>query len=186
MRSSRRRAGARTRWRTTGFLAALSMLAGGCQIDWATPAPTPIVLDRGLPPSSGVMVEENGSAGTRSWYSPPASWSADSDLAVWASPYSIRAGDSLEVFAHARYAPLRIELFRLGYYGGAGGRLRFAADSVSAGLQPPCGRTTSGVVSCPWSRTFSIPTDSAWRSGIYLLKATDSRGKTWSYPFVMK
>ena len=180
VRSVNRRVGPRL------ALAALAILATGCRIDWATPATPAVVLNRGLPPASAVIPAENASSGTRAWYSPPSAWSADTDLAVWASPYSVRAGDTVDVFAHAHYAPLRIELFRLGYYGGAGGRLTFAADPVAAGGQPPCGPSESGVVSCPWARTLAIPTDSSWRSGIYLIKATDTRGKTWSYPFVVK
>ena len=166
-------------------LASLTLLAAGCRIDWATPVAPPVVLNRGLPPASGVIPLENKAAGTRDWYSPPAAWSGDTDLAIWASPYSVRAGDSLEVFAHARYGPLRIELFRLGDYGGAGGRLEFAADSVPAAVQPPCTASADGVVNCAWTRTLAMSTDPTWRSGIYLLKATDVRGKTWSYPFVL-
>ena len=102
---------------------AMLALTAGCRIDWATPAPPPRVLERGAPPVSDVISVENAASGTRAWYSPPSAWSADSDLAVWASPYSVMAGDSLDVFAHARYGPLSVELFRLGYYGGTGGRL---------------------------------------------------------------
>lgn len=162
------------------------VIVSACRIDWATPAIAPQALDRGLPPASTVISAENGASGTRTWYSPPSAWSADSDLAIWAAPYSVRAGDTLDVFAHARYAPLRIEVFRLGYYGGAGGRRKFTADSVKAGLQPPCGQATNGITNCPWARTLTIATDSNWRSGIYLAKATDRRGKTWSYPFVLR
>lgn len=175
--------GSRKAFSVLAFLA-LGLVAG-CQIDWATPAAQPVVLDRGLPAASSAVPSENAATGTRDWYSPPNAWSADSDLAVWASPYTVRAGQPLDVFIRARYGPVRLDLYRLGYYGGLGGRLRYSADSVAVGTQPPCAPSTSGVFECPWSRSAVIPTDAAWRSGIYLLKATDTRGRTWSYPLVV-
>ena len=178
----RRRA---ARWVLT--LSALVSAVGACSGSDRMTSPAPVrVLDRGVPPASPEIATENAVVGTRAWYSPPAAWSADSDLAIWASPYSLQAGDTLDVFAHARYGPLRVELFRLGYYGGLGGRLMSRTDTVIASLQRPCGRSARGIVNCAWSRTLAIGTGSGWRSGIYLVKATDTRGKTWSYPFVVR
>ena len=174
-----------TRGRALAF-ALLGLMATGCGDEIPAIVAPPRVLERGTPPLSAALAQENATAGTRDWYSPPSGWSADSDLAVWASPYSVRAGDSLSVFVHARYGPVRVQLFRLGYYSGLGGRQLFARDSVPAGPQPPCGPSLSGVVRCPWTRTTVIKTDSAWRSGLLLVKVTDTRGKTWSYPLVLK
>ena len=169
------------------FLASATLAATVSACNDEIPATAPIrALDRGLPPASSAIPSENGGVGTRDWYSPPTAWSADSDLAIWASPYSVRAGDTLRVFAHARYGPLSIRLYRLGYYGGAGGRLVFSRDSVAASPQPACEASSAGVTRCPWASTLALQVDPAARSGIYLVKATDARGKTWSYPLVVR
>lgn len=163
-------------------LLALALLA--CK-EAVAPAPPVEQLARGAPPPSPVIALENQNPGTRDWFSADADRAAPQDLTLWASPYDALPGDTIDVFVHARYGPVRLSLYRLGWYGGTGGRLLLEDTAVVAGLQPACSSPSPGPVYCPWSRTARLPLSVSWPGGIYLVKATDSRSKTWSYPFVV-
>ena len=65
-----------------------------------------------------------------------------------------------------------VEIYRTGYYGGAGARLLSTLKSIPVGPQPACNRnTTLGLVDCSnWSVTATLTTSSSWTSGIYLLR----------------
>ena len=43
-------------------------------------------------------------------------------LAMWASPYAVSAGDTLDVYVHSVAAMLLLQVYRLGWYGGVGGQ----------------------------------------------------------------
>ena len=105
---------------------------------------------------------------------------------MWAAPYAITVGDTLSVFIHASSGPVSVALFRMGWYGGIGGRLLWSQDSVAAGAQPACTPPFPGPVECPWRATLRIPVRLTWTSGIYLLKVTNLAGQSGLYPVVVR
>jgi hypothetical protein len=112
-------------------------------------------------------------------------WAPQNQLALWASPYAPRYGDTIAVYIHATRGPVNIAVYRLGWYGGAGGHRVFTADSVAASPQPSCSAPFPGPVTCPWARTMRIPIADDWVSGVYLIKATDQSHLVGYYPFVL-
>lgn len=129
-------------------------------------------------------VVENGAPGTRDWLT--SNFADQNDLAIWAAPYAITAGDTLSVFIHSTSSPLAVAVFRLGWYGGSGARLHWTQDSVDANPQPACAAAYPGPVECRWTRTLRIRVAPTWASGIYLIKATNRAGKSGFYPFVVR
>ena len=69
-------------------------------------------------------------------------------------------------------------MYRLGWYGGVGGRLVDSQPAIRGGTQPRCTDRASGVVACPWrvSTRLAVPVD--WVGGVYLLKVRDGQGDT--------
>jgi hypothetical protein len=132
------------------------------------------------------VAAENQLTGTSAWNTPQNRWADPNNLAMWASPYSVGPTDTLDVFVHSTKGAITLDLYRLGWYSGQGGRLVWEARSVPASPQPSCGAPdATGPVTCPWSRTTRIPIDSTWVNGLYFLKATTADGNSAHYPFVL-
>jgi hypothetical protein len=140
------------------------------------------------PPNSDTaqasVADENAHAGDAGWKD---TGTADpATLALWASPYAVSAGGSLDLFVHSVTPTVTLQVYRLGWYGGVGGRLVYTQQAIRGGIQPPCTDASSGLVSCPWRRSTQLLVPWDWAGGIYLLKVRDDGGHTWSYPFVLR
>src|SRR5690242_1354421 len=99
---------------------ALAALAGAAAL--------PLVTDAAPAKSKSVLAEENARPGTLDWQltytrvDPKAKFRSPM-IEGYVSRQSVRAGDALDFFVSTSPAtPFHIELFRLGYYGGKGGR----------------------------------------------------------------
>lgn len=135
----------------------------------------------------GTVASENRLPGTTAWLTSPSTWSSQNYLAMWASPYSAGPHDTIDVFIHSAKGAVTLSLYRLGWYGGLGGRLLWSAQNIAASPQPACSsQSADGAISCPWARAARIPIDSGWVSGLYLLKA-GGRDSTFAYyPLVLR
>lgn len=95
---------------------------------------------------------------------------------------SIRAGETLTIYVSTDPAsPFALDVYRLGWYGGAGGRLVRSYEAIPGGVQPEPAVGPKRVRDCQWmpSLSFRIPRD--WLSGVYLGKLTALRDGTQSY-----
>ena len=95
---------------------------------------------------------------------------------------SVQAGETLQIKVSCKPASaFALDLYRMGYYGGAGARLMASLGPFPGRpqLDPPVGRQR--VRECDWetSVTLTVPPD--WRSGVYLGKLTAEREGWQSY-----
>ena len=93
----------------------------------------------------------------------------------YCSHQSIAAGETLSIFVSCEPSrPFHLDVYRLGCYGGTGGRLveRFENASGSTQPVPPMGKAPGRLRECTWSPSveFKVPAD--WLSGVYLGKLT--------------
>jgi hypothetical protein len=137
-----------------------------------------------LPPRT-TAPQANAETGDSSWFVRVSGRAPQSQLALWASPYTARFGDTLAVYIHATRGPLTTTVYRLGWYGGAGGHVVFTQSNVPASAQPACSTPSPGPVVCPWTRTMQIAVGDDWVSGVYLIKVTDQTHLVGYYPFVL-
>jgi len=89
------------------------------------------------------------------------------------SHQSIEAGDTLRIMASADPpGRFRVEIFRMGYYGGAGARLMTVLGPFEVKTQPDPSIGPNRLRECQWepSVELKIPTD--WLSGVYLGRLT--------------
>jgi hypothetical protein len=78
-------------------------------------------------------------------------------------------------------------VYRMGWYGGRGGRLVLRSSALPAYRQPACARRSeTGLTECDWraSLTFTIPT--ALVSGVYVVKLRASTGAESDCMFVVR
>jgi hypothetical protein len=125
--------------------------------------------------SENRITHENALPGTDAW-AKPGTFRLD-HLAAYAGAVSVNAGAAVDLFVHATGSTANAQLYRLGYYQNHGARLIATYPNITTTAQPACTRERStGLVSCLWNRTFTIATDPAWISGIYLIRLDSSDG----------
>ncbi len=79
------------------------------------------------------------------------------------------------------------EVFRLGYYGGAGARRVWSGGPFEAGKQAACPRDPhTSRVECNWPDTFTLSVGADWLSGIYLVKLRRADGFKRFAPLVVR
>lgn len=91
----------------------------------------------------------------------------------YADASSINRGGSLSFkVSTSQPGAYRIDVYRLGYYGGTGGRLVTSSGSLNGATQAPCVVTdpATGLIECDWSTGYTLSVGVDWTSGIYLAK----------------
>lgn len=135
--------------------------------------------------------QENAKPGSTEWVLTDVS--LEHEIEGYASAASVNRGEDIQIFVNTAEPSYLIEIFRMGWYGGAGGR-RVMEPTIRAGkVQPkPQFDPHTRLVECDWKDPFvlhiphsSDPTD--WSSGIYLAKLTGlSSGKQSYVVFVVR
>lgn len=117
------------------------------------------------------ITEENARPGTDRWQTRN---SPTLDIAGYASATSVAAGETLRFFVTSSADPtFTIEIFRMGWYGGLGGRRMTDAVEVEGGAQAACPPDpVTGLIRCSWRESYSIAIPQDWLSGFYLAKLT--------------
>jgi hypothetical protein len=143
------------------------------------------------PPKANPIQAENAKTGTADWQlTNPAT---SNEIEGYASLTSVNRGGSIRFFVNTVDPTYTVDIFRLGWYGGAGGRR--VADAVQhtgtkQAIPPPDPET--GLIECRWINpiTQPIPFDRAnpteWASGFYVAKLTGSSGKQSYIVFVVR
>lgn len=138
-------------------------------------------------PRSERIAAENRRPGTKEWQLTntrldPGSKCRCSTVEGYCSRTSVRAGESLAIKVSANPpAPVVIDVYRLGYYGGDGGRhvRQLGPFACTPQPEPPTG--PERLRECDWATTVAITIPTDWLSGVYLGKLTEQRGEVQSY-----
>jgi hypothetical protein len=135
-----------------------------------------------LPPDAGAgnaIQVENSAAGTSLWQAPLAS---DRLVEGYASEISVAPGDTLHFHVSASpSASYRLMIYRLGWYGGRGGRLMACLPTCTTDKQaltqpmPPPDPAT-GEVRAGWPVTDTVQVGPGWVSGYYVAEPTLTTG----------
>ena len=96
----------------------------------------------------------------------------------FATSISVNRGETIGFKVSTSAASHRLDIYRLGYYGGLGARKVAQIDVLAPALQPACASdATTGLVDCGvWAQTaaWSVPADAV--SGIYVAKLVRTDG----------
>jgi hypothetical protein len=110
------------------------------------------------------------------------------DIEAYASRASVKSGDTLQVFVSTEpAAQYRVDIFRMGYYGGKGGRHMASIGPLQGITQPTPDDGEKNVRECRWEKSFEIVIPDDWLSGVYLCKMQNELTGYQSYiVFVVK
>ncbi len=135
--------------------------------------------------SSNPIVTENARAGTSDWRI--TNGATNHEIEGFASATSVNRGSQIEFFVNTHDPSYTIEVFRMGYYSGLGGRRETQPVTVAGTVQPiPSPDSVYGLAECKWSNPYSLtvwnPSDSTdWVSGVYLAKLTGTTSGKQAY-----
>src|SRR5271166_5493188 len=119
---------------------------------------------RWLVPTEGepaTIAQENEQRGGTAWRLPgPArllGGAAHGPVAGYVAEQAVAPGEEQRIYVNAPGAgTVTIGVYRMGWYGGAGGRQVLQSEPLHAVSQPPCAhRYSTGLTECRWSATLS-------------------------------
>jgi len=89
----------------------------------------------------------------------------------YGSQPSVRPGESLDLFVSTNPAGrFRVDVYRLGYYGGQGGRHLLSLGPLEGRTQPDPPVGANRLRECRWEPSLRIDVPREWISGVYLAK----------------
>ncbi len=137
-------------------------------------------------PAPNLVVVENQSPGSPDWRDGAIAW--HNEVELYTSVESVSAAQELGVKVSSNVSSsITAEVFRIGWYGGAGARRVWHGGPWSVDEQPPCELDpTTARVTCDWPDTFRFQVGADWPSGFYVVKITRVDGfKRWA-PFTVR
>jgi hypothetical protein len=138
--------------------------------------------------AQNAIVLENQKAGTTAWQL--SNVALNNEIAGYGDAASINKGQTLNLkISLAQAGQYSLDVYRLGYYGGTGGRLIASVADLNEVTQvdPTMTNARTKLVEYKWNTSFTLRTDTDWTTGLYLVKLTDNRtGKQNYIQFVLR
>src|SRR5438309_1140709 len=143
--------------------------------------------------SANPIVTENQQPGTTLWQIPnPGSQVSDdvnNQIKGYASAVSVNKGGAL--FFSVMVNPVQtftITFYRMGWYGGLGGRQMLQSPPLVGLPQPACSTVDAAtlLMACNWTPSFTLIVPPTWTDGVYLAVLTSSQGFQNYVPFVVR
>ena len=126
---------------------------------------------------------ENQKPGENTWYLSHAN--VGHTIEGFASATSVNRGQTIKLYVNTTQPTYTMDIYRMGWYGGAGARRMMSTITRTGTVQPlPVPDPTTGLIECIWSAPYVLsipntPDHTDWASGIYLVKL--SAGGQQSY-----
>lgn len=178
---------------------AFAVVLSACGSSGSKPTPDVIIATRPASARANPIPAENARPGTDAWrITRPATLG---EIAGYTGSTSYDRGETVDLHISTRSdrVPYRIELYRMGWYGGAGGRLLTTVDGLTGhaqGYWTPgeglvgCDRCQidqkTGLVDANWETSYELSLDPSWPTGVYLAKLIDVAGKEAYVPFAVR
>ncbi len=174
------------------FVIACRVLATLVVIIAATKA-TPSYSEHALADTgNNPVVTENQQPGSNKWQLGLPGFRVADDVAKqikgFASATSVNKGATITF--RVTVNPVQsytIDIYRLGWYQGNGGRLLQHIGPLEGVTQPACPvDPTTGLIECKWSASHILTVPNTWTSGIYLALLTNAQGYQNYISFVVR
>jgi Putative metal-binding motif len=149
-------------------LCLIAIVGGLPAVALADAADNPIVRENRLPGSSAWKI---GTSGHR------IADDAAGQIKGYASATSAAHGETLTL--HVSVNPPQsfdVDVYRLGWYGGAGGRL-MRHQTLPGTTQPECPLDpATGLIECEWAPSLALEIPDSWTTGVYAAVLTNAAG----------
>jgi len=153
----------------------------------ATLAALPLLTGAAPERQPDLIRTENEKPGTTDWQltytrvDPKTKWRSPM-IEGYVSQQSVRSGEKLDFFVSTDPAtPFQIDIYRLGYYQGNGGRLIKQLGPFPGKVQPTPPVGEERLRECKWEPCTTLEIPREWVSGVYLGKLTSLKHRYQSY-----
>jgi hypothetical protein len=139
------------------------------------------------PTGTSLVAAENARPGTRDWLlekvvTDPEQRQRSPAIEGFCSHASVRAGDTLSIFVSTRpISRFTIQIYRMGHYGGDGGRLMADLGEFAGRDQPDPPVGEKRLRRCEWTAATELRIPAEWVSGVYVGKLTSLAEGRQSY-----
>jgi predicted extracellular nuclease len=100
-------------------------------------------------------------------------WPGTRPIEGYAGKTSINKGESITLHVSTIRSTYKIEVFRIGWYGGAGASLKLTVNGLSgANYGIPSPDPVTGLIDANWPVAYTVNTDGTWQTGYYQVKFT--------------
>jgi hypothetical protein len=130
--------------------------------------------------------QENARPGTDAWLpsADPTTWDR---IRGYADHTSVDFGEPFALYVTSPGGSWHAEVYRMGWYGGARGRLLWTSSNQAAVTQPPpVEDPKTGMHEARWSRTLDVQPGEDWPPGQYLIKLVSEDGGSSLVPIVIR
>src|SRR5579885_3872710 len=167
----------------------------------STPSRSSAVTPKRVVTTSSAVLRENALPGTKDWQIPTAQI-AYNEIQMYTDTPSVLPNQAISFYVSTQKEGTRyaIDIYRLGWYGGTGGRLVDSLQDLKGQAQGYYNQGTHTLVNCKscivnsqtglveanWQPSYSLTIPPGWLTGIYLAKCTDASGKQTDIPFIVR
>src|SRR5437016_3814208 len=127
-------------------------------------------------------VLENQQPGSGNWQMwlhgiPPAD-DVNKQIKGYASATSVSKGESITFYVTVNPAQqYTMDVYRMGWYQGLGGRLMQCIGQLHGVAQPACPvDATTGLTECNWTAAYTLTVPTTWTSGVFMVQLTNAQG----------
>jgi hypothetical protein len=174
-----------------GFLAAAAAGCGGSSSPGSSASSPSAAVPKGpfqwLVSTAGPqpsIQQENRNPGTTAWRLPGAGEQVggvrQGNVEGYVAAPTLLPGQTQRIYVNAPGTrSVRIRVFRMGWYGGTGGREILVSQRLPVRSQPGCThRSSTGLTECAWQPTLSFQIPAGLASGVYIAKLSASTGQS--------
>jgi len=140
----------------------------------------------GLTLAANPIEVENQQPGARDWQLTRVRVDSGQFRSTWIEGYcsrqSVPAGESIDIMVSTKpQRDFKLEIFRMGYYGGRGARLMHTEERLGSNTQAVPAIGPKNLHECQWPLTYRLQVPRDWRSGVYLGRMTTIPQGTEAY-----
>src|SRR5439155_1646643 len=128
------------------------------------------------------VVLENQQPGSGNWQMwlhniPPAD-DVNKQIKGYASATSVNKGESITFYVTVNPAQqYTMDVYRMGWYQGLGGRLMQSIGPLQGVAQPACPiDSVTGLTECDWTASYTLTVPTNWTSGVFMVQLTNAQG----------
>jgi hypothetical protein len=157
----------------------LAAIAGDASASMQSTSPTADPI-----PRARWVIDENQRAGTTRWMIAPGT---PRGIEGYANRVSAVGGQEVQLHVSTSAPRFHVEAYRIGYYGGLGGRLVWRSRALTGGKAPaPAVLPRTNTVEARWPTSLRVRITRAWVQGDYLLKLVSSVGGQAYVPLTVR
>src|SRR2546430_685371 len=138
------------------------------------------------------VVLENQQPGSGNWQMwlhgiPPAD-DVNKQIKGYASATSVSKGESITFYVTVNPAQqYTMDVYRMGWYQGLGGRLMQSIGPLQGVAQPACPvDSATGLIECDWTASYTLTVPTSWTSGVFMVQLTNAQASQNYITFVVR